>query len=789
VTGPDQGPEDEAKRKPSRRVPPNELHAAEDETYQRLLEELETTDRKYARLLDELSLLDDNRRSRGQRAILGQGISVPPSDAVDDRGRPVQVTRGRRASAIAAVLLTVLSISYFVLKSLSSVVPFDIPGRAQLGDLGRQFLPAPLLPFVPVLVPALAWVVWGLVVARQQWRSRELRRGEARTPAGEETPMAPAGPGMTRRLLREMRPYVPSIAMLFLVSLAAVPLTLITPLPIKLLLDNVILSQPLPSYLAFLGRDPSAVPTGTVVALALGILVAGTILTYLQNLANIWSTNRVGNRMTLDMRVRLFRQLQRLSTAYHDTKGTIDSTYRIQNDATALRSLSADGLIPLIAALLTLGGMIVVMASLDWQLALIALIVTPFMFLLTLFYRRRIRAAWRKVKTSESAAMSAAQESLSASRVVKVFGQEERENEQFRSRYTESASAALKAIVEGGIYSLVVGAVTAVGLAAVLFIGVQHVQAGALSPGGLLMINYYLTQLYSPLKDVGKKVLDIQMSMAGMERFLEILDEKVDVPEKVDARPLVRASGNVAFQDVSFGYDESRLVLRHMSFELPAGTCLGVIGPTGSGKTTLANLLVRFFDPTEGAITLEGIDLRDYRIADLRNQFGVVLQDTLLFSTTIAENIRFAKPDATDREIVAAAKLANAHDFIQGLPGGYETQVGERAMKLSGGERQRISLARAFLKNAPILILDEPTSALDLQTEASIIDAIQRLVRGRTTLMIAHRPSTLRACDSLLLLEPNGNSRMTREVGSSLLRMAAVGVEGPGAGLADGGDL
>ena len=789
MTGPDQGPEDEAKRKPFRRVPPNELHAAEDETYHRLLDELETTDRKYARLLDELSLLDDNRRSRGQREILGQGISVPPSDAVDDRGRPVQVTRGRRASAIAAVLLTVLSISYFVLKSLSSVLRFNIPGLPLLGEQERQFLPAPLLPFVPVLVPALAWVVWGLVVARQQWRSRELRRGEARTPAGEETPMAPAGPGMTRRLFREMRPYVPSIAMLFLVSLAAVPLTLITPLPIKLLLDNVILSQPLPGYLTFLIRSPSAVPEGTVVALALGILVAGTILTYLQNLANIWLTNRVGNRMTLDMRVRLFRQLQRLSTAYHDTKGTIDSTYRIQNDATALRSLSVDGLIPLIAALVTLGGMIVVMASLDWQLALIALIVTPFMFLLTLFYRRRIRAGWRKVKTSESAAMSHAQESLSASRVVKVFGQEERENEQFRSRYTESASAALKVVVEGGIYSLVVGVVTAVGLAAVLFIGVQHVQAKALSPGGLLMINYYLTQLYSPLKDSGKKVLDIQMSMAGMERFLEILDEKVDVPEKVDARPLVRASGNVAFQDVSFGYDESRLVLRHMSFELPAGTCLGVIGPTGSGKTTLANLLVRFFDPTEGAITLEGIDLRDYRIADLRNQFGVVLQDTLLFSTTIAENIRFAKPDATDREIVAAAKLANAHDFIQGLPDGYETQVGERAMKLSGGERQRISLARAFLKNAPILILDEPTSALDLHTEASIIDAIQRLVRGRTTLMIAHRPSTLRACDSLLLLEPNGNSRMTREVGSSLLRMASVGVEGPGVGLADGGDL
>ena len=238
---------------------------------------------------------------------------------------------------------------------------------------------------------------------------------------------------------------------------------------------------------------------------------------------------------------------------------------------------------------------------------------------------------------------------------------------------------------------------------------------------------------------------------------------------------------------MSFGYDASHLVLRQVSFGISPGMCLGVVGPTGSGKTTLSSLIVRFFDPTEGAITLDGVDLREYKVADLRNQFGVVLQDTLLFSTTIAENIRFAMPDATMEEIVKAAELADAHDFIESLPKGYDTQVGERGMKLSGGERQRISLARAFLKNAPILILDEPTSSLDVHTEATILEALHRLMNGRTTLMIAHRPSTLRACNSILILEPGGKGRVTDEVESHLRGLSAVGSESWKSSLIEGG--
>ncbi|TMA06967.1 MAG: ABC transporter ATP-binding protein [Methanobacteriota archaeon] len=572
-----------------------------------------------------------------------------------------------------------------------------------------------------------------------------------------------------------MRPYRWSIALLFLASLSAAPLAIITPLPIKLLVDNIVGSQPLPAYLAFFAANPSTVSKDYLIVLAIGILLGGTVLSYLQNLVNIWLTNRVGNRMTTDMRVRLFRQMQRLSTVYHDTKGTTDSTYRIQNDATSLRSLSTDGVVPLITAVVTLLAMMVVMVTLDWQLALIALSITPFMFLSTLVYKKRIRLGWRKVKSSESAAMSAAQESLSAARVVKAFGQEERESEQFRSRYDKTAAAALKVLVEGGIYSLIVGVVTAVGLAAVWYVGIHHVLDGTLSPGAFLMVNIYLTQLYSPLKDLGKKVLDVQMSLAGMERFLEILDVRPDVPEKRNALRISRAKGKIAFRDVSFGYGKDHLVLRHVSFEIAPGMCLGVVGPTGSGKTTLSSLIVRFFDPTEGAITLDEADLRDYKIADLRNQFGVVLQDTLLFSTTIAENIRFARPEATMDEVVEAAELADAHDFIESLPDGYGTQVGERGMKLSGGERQRVSLARAFLKDAPILILDEPTSSLDVHTEATILDALHRLMNGRTTLMIAHRPSTLRACNIILILEPGGESRMTDQVEAHLQGLSAVG--------------
>src|SRR5213594_2849011 len=432
--------------------------------------------------------------------------------------------------------------------------------------------------------------------------------------------------GHVQRTLEDLRPYLGPLVVLLLVSLLAIPITLIVPLPIKILVDSVLGSQSLPGYLTILLG--SQVSKSFAIWLAISMLLGTAVLTWLLNMVNVWYSNKVGNRMTLDIRARLFRQMQRLSIAYHDTMGAADSAYRTLNDAPMLRSFGIDSMIPLTTSILTLAAMILVMVYLDWQLALIALLVSPLMFVLTLVFRPRIRAGWRKFRSSESAAMAVAQETLGASRLVKAYGQEERKSQQLVSHYNESLSASLKVQVDSAFYSLLVGVVTAAGLAAVLYIGIGHVQAGILSLGSLLVVNYYVTQLYGPLRNVGQSILDIQMSLTGVERYRAVLDEKPDVPESPNALPLSRAKGKVAFQGVSFEYTKDHPVLHDISFELPAGNRLGVVGATGSGKTTLSTLLLRLFDPTRGVITLDEVDLRDYKLADLRSQYAVVHQET-----------------------------------------------------------------------------------------------------------------------------------------------------------------
>jgi ATP-binding cassette subfamily B protein len=541
---------------------------------------------------------------------------------------------------------------------------------------------------------------------------------------------------------------------LLLLSLLATPLALLTPLPLKIAVDSVIGSHSVPGFLEALLPEAATGSASTVLVLAVVLVVAVALLSGLQELATAVLREQAGGKLVLGLRTRLFRHAQRLSLLHHDSVGTTHSTYRIQYDALAVKKIAINSFIPVTTAAFTLVGTIYITFLIDWQLALIALSVSPFLFLSARSYGRRLRPRWRKVHGLDSSALSVAQEVLAAIRVVKAFGQEDREGERFVQRSSESVRERVRAASAEGGFALLVALTTAVGKAAVLFVGVRHVLSGVLTLGELLLVMSYLAQLYKPLRTLSQSQAALQRSLASAERAFSLLDEAQDVVEGPDARPLSRASGAVTFREVSFAYREGeRPVLRDVSFEVEPGTRVGISGATGAGKSTLMNLLTRFYDPTAGRIELDGVDLRDYRIADLRNQFAIVLQEPVLFSTSVAENIAYARPEAGHEEIVAAAQAAGAHGFIECLPEGYETKVGERGMSLSGGERQRISLARAFLKDAPILILDEPTSAVDTKTEATIMEAMERLIRGRTAFMIAHRLGTLANCDLRLEVE------------------------------------
>lgn len=578
-----------------------------------------------------------------------------------------------------------------------------------------------------------------------------------------------------RRLLLETRSYWFQIAAIFLLELLSTPLTLVTPLPLKIVVDNVIGSQPLPSFLdALLPKVVTHDKTGVLV-FAVSLVVFISVLRPILELGSSILRAYAGEKMILEFRSRLLHHAQCLSLSYHDSRGTYDSTYRIQHDAPAIQWTTIDGIGPLLTTGLWLVAMIYVTTLIDWQLAMVALLVSPFFFLVTRIFSRRLRTEWLDYEKFESSAMSVVQEVFGAIRVVKAFGREEREQKRFVRNFSQAIGIHIRVVVMQNIVNVLVTLTTSVGYGIVLFIGVRHVQTGILTLGGLLVIESYIIQLYGPLEALGSQVIGLQRSLASAERAFFLLDQKPDVVESQHAKPISRATGAVVFRNVSFAFNNNNQVLHDISFEIPAGIRLGIVGRTGAGKTTLVNLLMRFYDPTSGQILLDGFDLRDYKLADLRNQFAIVLQEPVLFSTTIAENIAYARHDASAQDIMAAAKAAKAHDFISRLPLGYETQVGERGMSLSGGERQRISLARAFLKDAPILILDEPTSSVDIKTEAAIMEAMERLMHGRTTFMIAHRLSTLENCNMLLQLENGQLVGVTSDVSKTIRNGLVIG--------------
>jgi ATP-binding cassette subfamily B protein len=584
--------------------------------------------------------------------------------------------------------------------------------------------------------------------------------------------MSAQKPGhLYRRLLGEARPFRAHMLGLFGLSVVSSACTLLMPVPLKIAIDSVIGSHPLGAPLGALPTFLTSSNTGRLVLAAL-LFVLIMLMKQIAEFGRLVLSTYAGQKLLLGFRARLFRHLQRLSLAHHDSRGVTDSTYRIQYDAQSIQTLVVTGAIPVFSALLTVGGMLYVTATIDWRLGLIAFGVTPPLLFTLQVYRQRLRSGWHEAKRLESSALSGIQEALAALRVVKAFGQEEREGQRFVGRSGESVRAQIGLSLAEGNLGVLVGLIIALGTAAVLIVGTRSVESGALTTGDLVLVMAYLQQLYDPLQTISKKVGSLQSAFASAERVFSVLDEEPNPVEARNARRLARARGEVAFDDVSFAYEPGRAVLKGISFRVVPGNRVGIAGVTGAGKTTLVSLLTRFYDPTSGRILLDGTDLREYRIADLRNQLAIVLQEPVLFSTSIAENIAYARPDASLAEIRESAKAANAHDFISGLPEGYDTQVGERGTRLSGGERQRVSLARAFLKDAPILILDEPTSSVDLNTEALILEAMERLMAGRTSFMIAHRLSTLEICDMWLEVDHGRIVRRARRGKASVPRAA-----------------
>ena len=555
-----------------------------------------------------------------------------------------------------------------------------------------------------------------------------------------------------RRLLAEARPYWRHLVAILLLDLVATPLALLGPLPLKIAVDSVIGSEPLPGFIGDVLPGERLDSPLAVLALAAGLQVAVLLLVQVRELAWYVLRARAGQGVTLAFRARLFRHAQRLSLAFHDRRGTADSEYRIQWDAPGIQWLTIDGIIPFVSAGVMFVSMVYVIARIDFQLALVALVVGPVLFVVSRTFDRRTRHRYDYLRRLDARALAIIQEVLGALRVVKAFGREEREQERFVRHSGATASARMRLSLAEGMFAVLVNLTLGAGMALVLFVGVKNVLAGSLTTGVFLVVLSYLSQLYRPLETISHQVASLQDSLASVRRAFELLDEMPDVAEPPRPRPLGRAVGAVEFQEVSFTYDRE-VVLRGVSLLVEPGTRVGIVGPTGAGKTTLVSLLFRFYNPTAGCVLLDGVDVRHYRLIDLRNQFAVVLQEPVLFSTTIRENIAYGRPEAGFSDIMAAARAANAHDFISRLPDGYDTVLGERGMTLSGGEKQRLAIARAFLKDAPILILDEPSSALDAGTETLVVEALERLTAGRTTLIIAHRHSTIRGVDRILVLD------------------------------------
>ena len=555
------------------------------------------------------------------------------------------------------------------------------------------------------------------------------------------------------KVLPRVRPYLAphrrSLILVMALTVVAAVLGLAEPWPLAVILNNILHdTQPTGIVRDVFGSDPTTwIVLVSMVSLRFGIIVVGNGVTVL----NHFYGARMEQNMVLDLRSHLFDHVQRLSLTFHDRRKSGALMSQINLQAAAVGNIVMV-IPPLAEALLTLIGMLVISLFIDWQIALVALIVLPFLFWSFNLYGRRIVPRLQRVQKLEWESLSIVNEAMSMLRVIVSFNREGYENRRFREQGQTAVDERVKLTVSQSLYTLGVQTASAFGISLVMGLGAWHVIEGKISIGELIVLITYITSVYQPLEQISGTVGMIHEQLVQFDSSLRLLDTKPEVTEKPDARALEQVGGLVVARDLSFSYPGRRHTLSGISFEAQPGERVAIVGHTGAGKSTLMSMLIRFYDPSSGRIEIDGVNVRDLTLDSLRQQISIVLQEPLLFSGTIADNIRYGDLDAPNEAVEAAAAGANAHDFIVGLPDGYETILGEGGAHISGGERQRICVARAFLKNAPILILDEPTSSIDSKTEGVVLDSLDDLMEGRTSFIIAHRLSTVRHADQILVM-------------------------------------
>ncbi|MDX2082036.1 MAG: ABC transporter ATP-binding protein [Terrimicrobiaceae bacterium] len=553
------------------------------------------------------------------------------------------------------------------------------------------------------------------------------------------------------RVLRYFRPFLWPTAGGALLALVTIGFNLLKPWPFKFIIDGVLDSANGTADARTLAAQFGG--GGNAIFWLCLILVAVSLLAGVANLASNYLFIRVGLRALLRLRTELYAALQALPLKFHDSRRSADSSFRVAYDSQSIQTIYNKGFATVLSSVVMLVAALAVMFAMSWKLTLASLVILPFVVWAVRFYAERVRRQSTTIQERESDLLTLTQEGLSQIRMVHAFGREAFEVRQFRRRASQSLEANLRLNMTSVVSSLVVGTLMALGTALMYFVGSNEVLTGELSLGDLTVFASYLLMLYQPLEQLTYTAWALEGAMAGATRCFEVLDRDNDVPEAPDAKALPSAGGPIGFENVSFGYTDERLILHDVSFTVEPGTTVAFVGGTGTGKSTLLSLVPRFYDPTSGRVSLDGHDLRTLKKKSLRSHIGMVLQDTLLFSTTVRENIAYGRPGATNEEIIEAARRAQAYDFIMQMPQGFESQVGERGGHLSVGQRQRIGIARAFLKDAPILLLDEPTSALDPTTEHAIMETIGELMKGRTTLIITHRLATVHSLGRIIVLQ------------------------------------